>query len=113
MNILLLDLGLQDRLEAITHYSKVLVLDRALKGLRGNAAWLEEIAGELNQVDNQWLNEDSGPRPDATLDQRRCSSIAWQVMLRHLETQRTKSLGGTRGTMMHEIMKLTVQLEAV
>lgn len=112
-NILPIDVELRDRVEAIAHYSKVLVLDRAIHGWKGNPTWIDEIIGELNLVDNNWLNEESGPRPDPSLDRRQCSSVAWQVMLRRIEKQRVAYLGETEGTAMYGVLALKAALESM
>ncbi|KAL5610576.1 hypothetical protein FOBRF1_006693 [Fusarium oxysporum] len=91
MNMLPPDVAIKDRIEAIRHYSKVLILDKAFMGWRtgrpGPEVWAEEIALDLNKVDNEWLNKEDGQRPDDCLDRRTCQSTAWKRVLKHLEQE--------------------------
>ncbi|KAH6961729.1 hypothetical protein BKA56DRAFT_737077 [Ilyonectria sp. MPI-CAGE-AT-0026] len=110
MNILPLDLDIRDRIEAIGHYSKVLILDKAFQGWQkgrvGGGVWLEEVLRELNATDNEWLNEENGQRPDNRLDRRTCLSPGWKMMLEYLGKEGEEWLGGKEGTVMWEVRRL-------
>ena len=110
MNILPMDVNIGERIEAVEHYSKVLVLDQAFGRWEGTTERIREVEGDLNAVDNWWLNADSGPRPDDSLDKRTCSSLGWKEMLRHLKQEGKAWLGGTEGTLMYEVTRLGREL---
>ncbi|EXL39945.1 hypothetical protein FOCG_17447 [Fusarium oxysporum f. sp. radicis-lycopersici 26381] len=62
MNILLPDVDIRGRIKAICHYSKALIPDKAFMGWRTGRlereVLAEEIAQDLNKVDNEWLNKE-------------------------------------------------------
>ncbi|KAL5611145.1 hypothetical protein FOBRF1_007401 [Fusarium oxysporum] len=118
MNMLPPDLDIKGRIEAIGHYSKVLILDKAFMGWRtgrpDREVLAEEIAQDLNEVDNEWLNIEDGPRPDDRLDRRMCQSPTWKMMLKHLEQEVNQWLGGQKEkTTMWEIRRLLISLRGV
>ncbi|EXK76052.1 hypothetical protein FOQG_19189 [Fusarium oxysporum f. sp. raphani 54005] len=118
MNMLPPDVDIKGRIEAIGHYSKVLILDKAFMGWRtgrpDREVLAEEIAQDLNEVDNEWLNIEDGPRPDDRLDRRTCQSPAWKMMLKHLEQEGNQWLGGQKEkTTMWEIRRLLFSLRGV
>ncbi|KAH6972563.1 hypothetical protein EDB80DRAFT_743808 [Ilyonectria destructans] len=110
MNILPMDVDIRDRIEAIVHYSKVLILDKAFQGWQrgrvGREVWLEEVQRDLNAVDNEWLNEEDGQRPDSRLERRTCLTPGWKMMLEHLGKEGEAWLGGKEGTVMWEVRRL-------
>ncbi|KAF4984327.1 hypothetical protein FDECE_17114 [Fusarium decemcellulare] len=117
MNMLPPDVDIRGRVEAIRHYSKVFVLDKAFTGWRtgrpGREVWAEEIAQELLTVDTEWLNNENGRRPDDRLDRRTCLSPAWKRILEHLEQEGATWLGQKEGTTMGEIGRLLSSLRGV
>jgi hypothetical protein len=118
MNMLPPDVDIKGRIDAIGHYSKVLILDKAFMGWRtgrpDREVLAEEIAQDLNKVDNEWLNIEDGPRPDDRLDIRTCQSPAWKIMLKHLEQEGNQWLGGEKeNTTMGEIRRLLSLLRGV
>ncbi|KAL7940763.1 hypothetical protein V8C42DRAFT_349289 [Trichoderma barbatum] len=110
-NILPLDASIRDRVEAMTHYSKVMVLDKAFKGWvkENEGIWVQEVCKDLDQVDNEWLNEEDGSRPAAALDGRECSSDAWVSVIQYLGEEAEKFLGGRVGTFTQEVGSLQQQ----
>ncbi|KAM6523004.1 hypothetical protein FALCPG4_012609 [Fusarium falciforme] len=117
MNILPLDVDIRDRIEAIGHYSKVLILDKAFQGWQkgrvGRQVWLEEVLRDLNAADNEWLNEENGQRPDDQLDRRTCLSPGWKMMLEHLGKEGQDWLGQNEGTVMWKVRTLLCSLRRV
>jgi len=113
LNILPEDLDIRDRGEAMGHYSKVLILDRAFRQWDGRHAWVMQIQRDLNLVNNEWLNREDGPRPDGGMDTRTCSSIGWTRMLEHLQQEGETWLGGPGKTAMSEIGRLRRDLRRV
>ncbi|KAM5360679.1 hypothetical protein ACJA88_014749 [Fusarium oxysporum] len=117
MNILPLDVDIRDRIEAIGHYSKVLILGKAFQGWQkgrvGRQVWLEEVLRDLNVADNEWLNEENGQRPDDQLDRRTCLSPGWKMMLEHLGKEGQDGLGQNEGTAMWKVRTLLWSLRRV
>ncbi|KAH6972647.1 hypothetical protein EDB80DRAFT_758072 [Ilyonectria destructans] len=106
MNILPMDVDIRDRIEAIVHYSKVLILDKAFQGWQRGRVGREEVQRDLNAVDNEWLNEEDGQRPDSRLERRTCLTPGWKMMLEHLGKEGEAWLGGKEGTVMWEVRRL-------
>lgn len=48
-----MDADIRGRLQAMVHYSKVLVLDHALLSWLGKPEWVMEVQRDLNSVDNE------------------------------------------------------------
>ncbi|PNP59300.1 hypothetical protein FNYG_14947 [Fusarium nygamai] len=117
MNMLPPDVDIKGRIEAIGHYSKVLIIAKAFMGWRtgrpDREVLAKEIARDLNEVDNEWLYIEDGPRPDDRLDRRTCQSPAWKTMLRHLEQEGCQWLGKKEMTTMGEIGRLLSALRRV
>ena len=112
-----LDIDIRDRIEAIRHYSKVLILDKAFQGWQkgrvGRQVWLEEVLRDLNAADNEWLNEENGQLPDDQLDRRTCLSPRWKMMLEHLGKEGQDWLGQNEGTVMWKVRTLLCSLRRV
>ncbi|KAJ4265253.1 hypothetical protein NW764_015664 [Fusarium oxysporum] len=117
MNILPLGVDIRDRIEAIGHYSKVLILGKAFQGWQKGRVrrqvWLEEVLRDLNVADNQWLNEENGQRPDDQLDRRTCLSPGWKMMLEHLGKEGQDGLGQNEGTAVWKARTLLCSLRRV
>ncbi|KAM5526470.1 hypothetical protein FOXYSP1_21130 [Fusarium oxysporum f. sp. phaseoli] len=56
-----MDVDLRERLEAIVHYSKVLVLDGAFSTWSERSEWVMEVQSRLNMVSIEWINEEGAP----------------------------------------------------
>lgn len=112
-NILPLDLNIRDRVEAMEHYSKVLILDKAFKewATKSKINWVAAVQSDLNEIDNEWLNAENGPRPDSKLDKRECSSEAWVKVIQHLEEEASRFLGGNQGTFTQQVGRLQERLK--
>lgn len=39
---------------------------------KGKKSWVREVKGDLNEVNNELLNEESGGRPGVSVDKRNC-----------------------------------------
>ncbi|RTE70639.1 hypothetical protein BHE90_014962 [Fusarium euwallaceae] len=117
LNILPLDVDIRDRIGAIGHYSKVLILDKAFqwwqKGRVGRQVWLEEVLRDLNAADNEWLNDENGQRPDDQLDRRTCLPPWRKMMLEHLGKEGQDCLGQNEGTAMWKVRTLLCLLRRV
>ncbi|KAH7147221.1 hypothetical protein DER46DRAFT_615039 [Fusarium sp. MPI-SDFR-AT-0072] len=112
-----INVDIRDRIEAIGHYSKVLILGKAFQGWQkgrvGRQVWLEEVLRDLNVADNEWLNEENGQRPDDQLDRRTCLSPGWKMMLEHLGKEGQDGLGQNEGTAMWKVRTLLWSLRRV
>ncbi|KAJ3543727.1 hypothetical protein NM208_g3422 [Fusarium decemcellulare] len=95
-NILPMDVDVRERLEAMRHYFKVIVL--------GHAFWSWEsqqrlrVQTELDIVNNLWLNDENGCRPFESRDLRDCSTPEWQAMIARVWHEVYRMLGGRRGS---------------
>lgn len=105
-NLMPMDLDVRTRLEALLHYSKILVLDRAFHSWEPRREWLAEVQGELNEVDNTWIGPFGGERPDQSLDQRKCESPAWKDILAHIEEDCEEFLSSQRETVTRQVLCL-------
>ena len=113
-----MDLDIRGRVGAIVHYSKVFVLDYAfnqwgsepLEGVQVRGGWLKDVQNDLNSMDMNWLNDESGGRPDPSADRRTCSSAAWESVLGQIRGKTQDHLGGTKGTAMHYIRLLEEEM---
>ncbi|KAH7248398.1 hypothetical protein B0J15DRAFT_514441 [Fusarium solani] len=93
MNILPLDVDIKGRIEAIGHYSKVLILDKPFQG------WQK--------------GRENGQRLDDQLDRRTCLSPGWKMMLEHLGKEGQDWLGQNEGAVMWEVRTLLFSLRRV
>ncbi|EXJ57158.1 hypothetical protein A1O7_07503 [Cladophialophora yegresii CBS 114405] len=85
MNILSMDLDLCGRLEAIQHYAKVLVLDKALDLWRPYSDdWALQVNRDLDAANLDWLDEGKDQPLFDEDDPRTCDSSAWRSMLENL-----------------------------
>jgi hypothetical protein len=76
LNILTMDMDIEERLEALLHYSKVFVLDHSMKTWKTSATQMDEVRASMAAIDMEWLNADDGQRPAASADMRTCQSAA-------------------------------------
>lgn len=105
MNPMPMDLNLEGRVEAIVHYSKVLMLDTAFHTWRGRSALVLAVQRDLNSADNQWLNDKHGKRPlDTGCSPAPCH--AWDEITRWIQDKTDKLCGGSEGTAMFWVCKL-------
>ena len=106
-NILPMDLDIRNRIEAVQHYAKALVLNRAFHTREPRPRErLSEVQRDLNVLDNEWLNADTDQRPPESSDSRRCDSVAWKQMLKHLNVHATRNLAGQKNKVLAEARKL-------
>ncbi|KAH7112764.1 hypothetical protein B0J13DRAFT_461143, partial [Dactylonectria estremocensis] len=96
-----MDVDIEGRLQAMVHYSKVLVLDDAFLSWSENSEWVMEVQRDLNLVDMEWINDENGARPEDSTDERSCSSAACQAILVQVKKQVEEHLGGKKGAAMH------------
>lgn len=93
------DLGLRGRVEAIRHYSTVVVLDELFRGWQlatepHQPRVVEEVLGWINGGDNSWLNLEDGARPGRRLGRTGSRRRCWQLLLGHFERGGREQLGG-------------------
>jgi hypothetical protein len=62
-----MDMDIEERLEALLHYSKVFVLDHSMKTWKTSARRMDEVRASMAAVDLEWLNADDDQRPAATI----------------------------------------------
>jgi hypothetical protein len=109
-NILAMDLDIRDRIEALLHFSKVLLLDHAFNSWKPSPESLKEVQDDLNRVDITWIGTHGGDRPDPSLDRRTYDSPAWQHLLTHLENELQGLLSPTSSTITGYILRLLQNL---
>ena len=112
MSIIPMDLDLRSRIEAVQHFSKILVLDRAIASWEPDLPeWELEVKRDLNLPNMDWLDEDIDKRPSDDDDPRACQSPAWQSMLERLNNQTILYLSGRKDvdTVLGEVQKLLAE----
>ena len=72
--------------------------------------WLKDVQNDLNSMDMNWLNGESGNRPDPWADRRSSSSATCESMLGQIREQTQEHLGGTKGTAMHWVRLLEEEM---
>lgn len=106
-NILPMDMDICTRVEAVQHYAKVLVLNRAFRTWEPHPRdKIIEVGADLDIVDNMWLNADTDKRPPDDRDTRTCDSAAWREMLDRLDTDAVMYLGGQDRTVLGQVRDL-------
>ena len=113
MNMLPMDLDMRGRVKAVEHYCKVFILNYTFSTWDTNEQSLSEVQSQLNQVDNNWIEDDNATRPPASLDSRTCQSPAWRDLLHHLRGNCRKFLGRREGTVMHQIRLLRGMMDSL
>jgi hypothetical protein len=93
LNILTMDMDIQERLEALLHYSKVFVLDCSMNSWETSASQIDEVHASMAAVDMEWLDADDDQRPAASADKRTCRSVAWKDMVKHVRGKSKAFLG--------------------
>ncbi|KAF5010570.1 hypothetical protein FDECE_3283 [Fusarium decemcellulare] len=103
-----MDLDLGERLGAIVHYSKVLVLDGAFSNWEGDPMYAMEVQSRLNMVSIEWINEEWGSRPAGPSGDGGpvYSTAAWQSVVAHIGEQTERHLGGKQKTAIHRLRML-------
>lgn len=106
VNILPIDIGLPQRLEALAHYSKVLVHDQVLWKWKGEERCAGEITSKLKRADDKWTNQRYGMCLDNKGDERKLSANVYLKMLGHQGVEDERALEGTKGTVIYEVGRL-------
>ncbi|RYC79510.1 hypothetical protein BFJ63_vAg17611 [Fusarium oxysporum f. sp. narcissi] len=106
-----MDVGLRERLEAIVHYSKVLVLDGAFSTWSGRSErseWVMEVQSRLNMVSIEWIDEEGGSRPAGPSGDGGpvYSTDAWQSVVAHIAEETERHLGGKQKTAIYRLRML-------
>ncbi|KAG4273076.1 hypothetical protein FPRO04_14586 [Fusarium proliferatum] len=106
-----MDVDLRERLEAIVHYSKVLVLDGAFSTWSERSErseWVMEVQSRLNMVSIEWINEEGGSRPARPSGDGGpvYSTDAWQSVVAHIAEQTERHLGGKQKTAIYRLRML-------
>lgn len=103
-----MDVDLRERLGAIVHYSKVLVLDDAFSTWSERSEWVMEVQSRLNMVSIEWINDEGGSRPAGPSGDGGpvYSTAAWQSVVAHIAEQTEKHLGGKQKTALFRLRKL-------
>ncbi|KAH8799363.1 hypothetical protein F5884DRAFT_120041 [Xylogone sp. PMI_703] len=102
-NVLTMDMDIKERLEAILHYAKVIVLDHAMHTWEVDVGYVDEVHLSMASLDVEWINADSDERPRVETERRRCESIAWESLSKHVEAQRQVILGDRGKTVVKEV----------
>lgn len=98
-----MDVDLRERLEAIVHYSKVLVLDSAFSiwsERSERSEWVMEVQSRLNMVSIDWINDKGGSRPAGPSGDGGpvYLTAAWQSVVEYITEQTERHLGGKQKT---------------
>ncbi|KAG7402659.1 hypothetical protein Forpe1208_v016978 [Fusarium oxysporum f. sp. rapae] len=106
-----MDVDLRERLEAIVHYSKVLVLDGAFSTWSERSErseWVMEVQSRLNMVSIEWINDEGGSRPAGPSGDGGpvYSTAAWQSVVAHIAEQTERHLGGKQKTAIYRLRML-------
>ncbi|EGU89337.1 hypothetical protein FOXB_00146 [Fusarium oxysporum f. sp. conglutinans Fo5176] len=106
-----MDVDLGERLEAIVHYSKVLVLDGAFSTWSEKSErseWVMEVQSRLNMVSIEWINDEGGSRPAGPAGDGGpvYSTAAWQSVVAHIAEQTERHLGGKQKTAIYRLRML-------
>ncbi|OAF56354.1 hypothetical protein VC83_06883 [Pseudogymnoascus destructans] len=111
-NILTMDMDIKERLEALLHYSTVLVLNYSMNTWKTSAVRMDEVHASMAAVDMRWLNADDDQRPAASVDIRRCQSASWKDIVKHIRAQSKAFLGDQPRTVAKQI-RVLLTLEVV
>jgi hypothetical protein len=103
LNILTMDMDIEERLEALLHYSKVFVLDTSMNTWKTSPDRMDEMRASMAAVDMEWVNADDDQRP---ADMRGCQSAAWRDMVKHVRAQSKAFLGDQPGTVARQLRVL-------
>jgi hypothetical protein len=106
LNILTMDMDIEERLEALLHYSKVFVLDHSMKTWKTSARRMDEVRASMAAVDLEWLNADDDQRPAASADTRTCQSAEWKDVVEHVRAQSKAFLGDEPKTVARQLRVL-------
>lgn len=109
LNILTMDMDIQERLEALLHYSKVFVLDYSMNSWETSASKVDEVHASMAAVDLEWLHVDDNQRPAASADKRTCQSAAWKDLVKHVRAKSKAFLGGRPTTVAGQLRVLLLQ----
>ena len=106
-----MDVDLRERLEAIVHYSKVLVLDGAFSTWSERSErseWVMEVQSRLNMVSFEWIDDEGGSRPAGPSGDGGpvYSTDAWQSVVAHIAEQTERHLGGKQKTAIYRLRML-------
>lgn len=106
LNILTMDMDIKERLEALLHYSKVLVLNYSMNTWKTSAVRMDEVHASMAAVDMGWLNADDDQRPAASADLRTCRSAAWKGITKHVRAKSKAFLGDQPRTVAKQLRVL-------
>ncbi|KAH8662635.1 hypothetical protein BGZ61DRAFT_462910 [Ilyonectria robusta] len=105
-----MDIDLEERLRAIVHYSKVLVLDDAFSTWSERPEWVMEVQSCLNRVSIDWINDERGSRPARSSDGPVYSTAAWQSVVTHIAEHTSRYIGGKKKTAIHRVRLLADEI---
>lgn len=106
VNILPIDIGLRQRVEALGHYSKALVLDREFCAWKGEERCVGDIMSQLRQVDDKWPTHEHELCLDDKRDKRKFSSNVCAQMVGHQGVEGDQFLEATQGMVVYEVRRL-------
>jgi hypothetical protein len=106
LNIFTMDMDIRERLEALLHYSKLLVLDLAMQTWQPSTEHLREVQDSMRKIDLQWLNADDDQRPLASVERSDNNTTAWKDITGHIQRQSRAFLGEQPGTVARQLRML-------
>jgi hypothetical protein len=78
-----MEMDVEERLEALLHYSKVFVLEYSIETWLTRAARKTEVLSSMRTVDLDWLDADDDRRPSASADMQDMSVCVCQGIRAH------------------------------
>lgn len=103
-----MDVDLGERLQAIVHYSKVLVLNNSFLTWSAKSDWVMEVQSRLNMVSIDWINDEGGSRPAGPPGDGGpvYSTAAWRSVVANITEDASVYLGGRQRTAIHRLRML-------
>ncbi|KAH7199105.1 uncharacterized protein B0J16DRAFT_258969 [Fusarium flagelliforme] len=108
-----MDVGFKERLEAIVHYSKVLVLNHSFLTWAAPTDWVMQVQSRLNMVSIDWINNERGSRPARLPGDGGpvYTTEAWQSMVAYITENTSTLLGGKQKTAIYRLRTLANALQ--
>ncbi|KAF4987614.1 hypothetical protein FGRMN_10270 [Fusarium graminum] len=108
-----MDIDFKERLEAIVHYSKVLVLNHSFLNWSAPTGWVMQVQSRLNMVSIDWINNERGSRPASVAGDGGpvYRTEAWQSMVAYISENTSTFLGGRQKTAIHRLRTLADALQ--
>ncbi|KAF2008806.1 hypothetical protein BU24DRAFT_91784 [Aaosphaeria arxii CBS 175.79] len=117
-NILPMDLDIAGRIDAVVHYTQVMLLDLSFRTWKPtNKQHQLDVVQQLDKVDNSWIVKMSSTKPAveasaAEEQEKACETPAFKDMLAHVEKTFDEILGKESKGVVAGMVRLKAQLAA-